>query len=116
VDVVSLIAKLRSQRESWVEVAPGKRVRVRRPAEAEMSDFRGGMTVDLLCRHVVGWEGVTEADVLGASIGSDEALPFTADLFAEVAKDRLAWFEPIAADLAARIAEHWKTREATAKN
>lgn len=111
-----LIAKLLAQRESWVEVAPGRRVKVRRPDESEMADFRSGMNVQLLLRHVVGWEGFTEADILGEGIGAADPVPFDAALFATVARDRMAWFEPISVEIATRIAEHWKTREATAKN
>ena len=112
----ALIARVLAQRESWVEVEPGKRVRVRRPAEAEMPEFRAGMSIDLLCRHVVGWEGFAEADLLGPALGASDPTPFDAELFAVVARDHLNWFEPIAAELSARISAHWQAREATAKN
>lgn len=111
-----LIAKLLAQRESWVEVEPGKRVKVRRPDESEQADFRGGMSVELMLRHVVGWEGFTEADILGAGVGASDAVAFDAALFATLARDHMAWFEPISVEIATRIAEHWKAREATAKN
>lgn len=112
-----LIAKLLAQRESWVEVEPGRRVRVRRPDESEMVDFRGGMSVELMLRHVVGWEGFTEADILGPALGAaDAAVAFDAALFAVLARDHVAWFEPVSVEIATRIAEHWKAREATAKN
>ncbi len=111
-----LIAKLLAQRESWVEVEAGKRVKVRRPDESEMTDFRSGMSVALMLRHVVGWDGFTEVDILGEGIGAADPVPFDAALFATVARDNLAWFEPISVEIATRIAEHWKAREATAKN
>lgn len=111
-----LIAKLLAQRESWVEVEPGRRVKVRRPDESEQADFRGGMSVELMLRHVVGWEGFTEADILGAGVGASDAVAFDTALFATLARDHMAWFEPISVEIATRIAEHWKAREATAKN
>ncbi len=111
-----LIAKLLAQRESWVEVEPGRRIKVRRPDESEMVDFRGGMSVDLMLRHVVGWEGFTEADILGASVGASDPVAFDAALFATIARDHMAWFEPISIEIATRIAEHWRAKEATAKN
>jgi hypothetical protein len=111
-----LIAKLLAQRESWVEVQPGRRVKVRRPDESQMADFRAGMSVDLMLRHVVGWEGFTEADILGASLGASDPVAFDPALFATIARDHMDWFEPISVELATRIAEHWRAREATEKN
>jgi hypothetical protein len=111
-----LIAKLLAQRESWVEVEPGRRVKVRRPDESEMADFRAGMSVELMLRHVVGWEGFTEADILGPSVGASDPVAFDGALFATIARDHMAWFEPISVEIATRIAAHWKGKEATAKN
>mgnify|MGYP000983804214 CR=1 FL=1 len=111
-----LIARLLAQRESWVEVEPGRRVKVRRPDESEMADFRAGMSVELMLRHIVGWEGFTEADILGAAVGASDPVAFDAALFATIARDHMAWFEPVSVEIATRIAEHWKARDATAKN
>ena len=117
------IARLRAARQSWVELEPGKRVQILRPAEAELQDFytRPDQTeVDraLMCarKYVTGWEGVTEADLLGPEIAAADPVPFDSDLWAEVVKDRVAWLEVVTHALLAAIRKHQAAQEADAKN
>ena len=117
------IARLRAARQSWVELEPGKRVQILRPAEAELQDFytRPEQTeIDraLLCarKYVTGWEGVTEADLLGAAIAAPDPVPFDADLWAEVVKDRMDWLGVVSQALLAAIRLHEETKAAAAKN
>ncbi|MCW7542018.1 hypothetical protein OOT46_29915 [Aquabacterium sp. A7-Y] len=115
-----LIRKLRAQRESWVPVAEGKRVRIIRPPEAEMVRFIAdkGMKVEVehVRDYVTGWSGITEADLLGEAVGSSDEVPFDTELWAEVVADRLAWHKTIATELLRVIAEHRFSLQEAAKN
>lgn len=119
-----LIAALRSARERWVEVAPGKQVKIRRPTEAEfpafVRDVAGVRTLSVELEHVqqyvTDWRGFTEADLLGATVGVADALPFDALVWAEVVADHLEWLKPAAQALLRAITEHVESQDATAKN
>jgi hypothetical protein len=81
-----LIAQIKAQRLSWVELEPAadgraaKRVQITRPPETAMPDFvaktdDGQYTLKAEIRHVnaytVGWEGFIESDLVGPAGASD---------------------------------------------
>ena len=70
-DESALIAKM-DERARWVDLPGGKRVQFRRPLETDMGSFVGGVSVEHVCAHVCGWQGFTEADLLGAGIGASD--------------------------------------------
>jgi len=112
-----LLEQLRAQRTGRVEVAPGKVLLVRRPLEAtEMPLFRGGVEAELVTRQVVGWEGITEADLLGAAVGASSPVPWSAELCAEVLADRSGWLSAAAEWLVQAIRAHLDARGEAAKN
>lgn len=114
--MMELKARLVAGREFWCEPAPGKRLKLRRPREAEMAVLRHGVGVDDVCRAVVDWDGFTEAVLLGATVGSSDAVPFDKDLADEVLRDHLEWAQPAADALAQAVTEHLASRAAAAKN
>lgn len=87
-DAQRLIASLRNARLSWFEVTPGKRLQIIRPTEVEMVTGRYRTPVQILAEQVVGWEGFTEADILGPTIGSDSPAAFDPELFAAWVSDK----------------------------
>ena len=107
-----LIARMRSQRQSWVDLEPGKRVQIIRPPESQLVDFTtsAGLSqsdmVQIILRrserYVTGWEGFTEADLVGAA-GSGDAIEFTPELWAEVVADKVDWIAAINNALVASI-------------
>jgi hypothetical protein len=120
-----LITQLRAQRQSWVELEPGKQVQIIRPPEVDISAFLGGgagggraISVGLaqVCQYVTGWQGVTEADLLGAAVGSSDAVPFDSALWAEVVADRGDWLNTVAQALLAAIVQHFEAKAAVEKN
>lgn len=115
-DDSALIAKMDAARARWVDLPGGKRVQFRRPLETDMGGFVGGVTVEHVCAHVCGWEGFTEADLLGAGIGASDAVRFTPALWARVVRDRIAYVQPVASAIAQAIQEHLVAMEAVAKN
>jgi len=116
VDFTALIARMDAQRSRWVALPDGKRVQFRRPLETEFGKFRSGVGVDHLCEYVCGWEGFSEADLLGSAIGSSDPLPFSAELWARVVRDRLEYVRPVATEVVAAITEHLAEKDAIAKN
>lgn len=115
-DIAALIAKMDEQRTAWVSLPDGKRVQFRRPLETEFAQLRDGVGVDHLCRYVCGWDGFTEADLLGAAVGASDAVMFDAALWARVVRDRAAYVVPVAQAIVAAVTAHIETRDAATKN
>lgn len=112
-----LIARVLAAREAWVDLEPGKRVRIRRPSEAELPSFRAGVTAEKWARCCVGWEGFSEADVLGAALGSGNSMvPFDLDLWVTLALDRLEWVGAVSAAVVESITAHLDARSTAGKN
>lgn len=114
--VAALIARMDAQRTRWVSLPDGKRVQVRRPLQTEMRQFIGGVNVDHACQYVCGWEGFTEADLLGAAIGSSDPLPFDTALWSRVLRDRAQYVQPVAEGIVAAIDEHLQQVGTAEKN
>ncbi len=111
-----LLAQMEAGRTAWADLAKGRRVQFRRPLEDDMQRLRTMPVVDMVCEFVVGWEGITEADLLGAAVGSDAPVPFHAELWSRHLRDNLAHVEPVAAAIVRSVTEHVAARDATAKN
>lgn len=112
---MSLHARLLAGREASVSLPNGKTVRVRRPPEVEIPRLLlEGELADLLA-CAVGWQGFTEADVLGPAAGS-APVEFDLVLWQELAKDHTAWCRAVADKVKAMCAEHIQAREAASGN
>lgn len=114
--VAALIARMDAQRARWVPLPDGKRVQIRRPLQTELRKFVGGVSLDHMCEYSCGWEGFSEADLLGAAIGSSDPLPFDAALWSRVLRDRVDYVEPIAQAMVAAIDEYLQTVGKAEKN
>lgn len=125
-----LIATMRAQRLSWVEVEPApaggiaKRVQITRPPENDVAAFvsktdEGLFTLEASAAHVTkyvtGWDGITEADLIGPA-GSSDAAEFHPDLWAIVVEDRLEWMRTIARALLDSILAHRAAKLEDEKN
>jgi hypothetical protein len=125
-----LISAMRAQRLSWVELEPAKdgraekRVQITRPPESAMPDFLvktedGGYTLKAELRHVeaytVGWEGITEADLVGPA-GSSDPAAFAPALWSVVVADKLAWLQAVATAILEAIVKHREALDADTKN
>jgi hypothetical protein len=111
---MSLIAKIRQARLHPAEAA-GLAFTLRRPTDLEVARMRGeGVSpFDIVLRFVVGWQ-VKESDLIAG--GSDAAVPWDADLFAEWVVDRPELWEPLGGQIMAAYAAHRAGMEASAKN
>lgn len=100
----------------WVEVdGPAKRLQVARPHQAEWRRF-AAPSVELVAGYVRGWDGITDADLRGAAIGTGDVVPFDADLCLDVLRDDVAWASTVQARIVEEINKHAEARAATAKN
>jgi hypothetical protein len=115
-DAQQLIAKLQAQREGWATLPDGKRLKFRRPPEVELGKLIGGVRLEHVIECAVGWEGFTEADLLGAGVGGSDPVSFDRDLWAAVVSDRAHYLEPAAAAIAEAVSAYLANRAATAKN
>lgn len=114
-----LLARALAARESWVDVADGVALCVRRPPAAELATLVGGITAARAARCVVGWRGVTLGHVLGAAAADGERAlpaPFSAELCEAALLDNVDWLQAAAEALAAVIVAHLDAREAARKN
>ncbi len=115
-----VLAGLASDRTVWVTLGKpeeGRRVRFKRPEEAEFHSFAGGgARIEHVCKYVDGWEGFTEATFLGASVGASDPLPFTPELWAAWARDHMEEAGQVATVMAGTISKRLEARSKAAKN
>lgn len=118
------MSKLTKYRQQRVPVG-GYTFVVLRPTELQMAEIRAGLPMGskqlaglalqrALLGFVVGWEGVTEGDVLPG--GMPHPLEFDADLCAEWLSDRLDLLVPLAEAVIDLVRKRREDAEARAKN
>lgn len=112
----ALLASLLAQREFDVDLAPGKRLRMRRPAASRVHELARECTPERVASYAVGWSGITEADLLGPQLGTDAPADFAPELLVEVLADRMEWFSAAANEVVAQVKKHRELHGATAKN
>nr|WP_145544782.1 hypothetical protein [Variovorax boronicumulans] len=112
----NLIERLQAQRKHWVDVGAGRRVQFMRPPEVELPRLVHGVRIDHLKQYVCGWEGFTEATLLGAGVGSSDPVPFHADLWAEVVADDAKLLGDVAKALAGAAMTYMEQRAVIEKN
>lgn len=109
----SLVEKIRKSREQHVPVGKYTFI-VRRPTDMEMLEFRLDRRPIALLRFVIGWEGVTEGDIIPG--GDPHPAPFEADACAEWLSDRMDLFGPVSEAVIAAYEAHRRTQDEAAKN
>jgi hypothetical protein len=125
-DKAGLIQAMRTQRQRWVPVAAGKRVQILLPTELEvirrfMKLGEGGnyylaAEFEEVKAFTTNWEGFTEADLLGASIGSADLCGFDPELWDLLVADHTDWLRTVAQALLEGISERMQLRAQDAKN
>jgi hypothetical protein len=109
-----LIEKLKKSRETSI-AAGGFTFTVRRPTDLEVVelrqvDIRQG---DILSRFVVGWDGVTEMDIIPGGDGAP--VPFESELFMAWVEDRPDLWAPLTNAALSAYDAHQKAAEAALK-
>lgn len=112
----AILEQMLSQRRHMLDLGGGLKVRLLRAREAEVSDLLRGEKLAACTRYVDGWDGFTGATLLGQGVGSDDTLPFDADLWAAYIADHSEHIGPIVDKLIALVNEHYERKQATSKN
>lgn len=114
-----VLAGLASDRAVWVVLGKpgsGRRVRFKRPEEADLPSFMGGAKIEHVCKYVDAWEGFTEATFLGESVGASDPLPFALELWTAWARDNMEEAGQVATAMAGAISARLEARSNAAKN
>lgn len=122
----AILERVRKRRTHEVEVEPGKKVFFLRPPENDMAsildvDRDSGkatfkVSLEHVCKYVNGWDGFTEADLLGADIAPPDAVPFDEDLWRELVSDKIEWRNKIADAILSAVVKHVEAKGAVEKN
>lgn len=109
------LQKIRKAREFTKEIE-GWTLRLRRPTDAEAKIFKGEKVshIDIANQFVIGWEGVTEADLVNS--GASDLVEFDSELWAEVVQDRPELWNGITDSVLESFLNYRKTREERRKN
>lgn len=110
----ALLAALKRRRELSVKLDGGKEVLFLRPPESAMGTMlqvdgeqrRWVVGIEHVLKYVTGWKGFTEADLLGASIGSSDPADFSTELWEEFVSDDVALISKVADAILASVVEH----------
>jgi hypothetical protein len=114
----TLAERMRAARRITVEVEPGKRIHLLRPREQQCLEIwrQATVTPDDVCAAAEGWDGYTEADLLGPELGASDPVPFARDVFEEFVRDRVDLLGRLAGEISKSITEHFAKRAAAEKN
>lgn len=115
-DVAALLARMAEQRAHWVELGAGLRMRFHRPPEVDMPAFAGGVKIEHAVRYACGWDGFTEAVLLGPAVGSADPVPFAVELWEAWLRDNSQHLPTVTKALADSITTHLAARSDVAKN
>ncbi|HKX44616.1 MAG TPA: hypothetical protein VJO99_25890 [Burkholderiaceae bacterium] len=123
-DKAALLAARKRSREKTVELEDGKKVFITRPPEADWSGLLTGtgdtrtwsVGIEHVRKYVTGWEGFTEADLLGAGVGASDPVPFDPELWDDVCSDSIQWVGKVAEAILRSVVDHITQQDAIAKN
>lgn len=115
-EVQALLARMAAQREAWADLGGGKKPQYRRPPEVELPRLMGGVGLEHVTQYACGWEGFTEADLLGAGIGGSDAVPFHRDLWAAYAADHAEDVAAVSQAMAQTVTVYLQRKADVAKN
>ncbi len=121
-DAKALLARMAAQREAWCDLAAageryaGLRVQYRRPPEVELPRLRAGVLIEHVVDYACGWEGFTEATLLGAAVGASDPVPFDREVWAAWVRDHVDVVSLVAKAMSETVSAYLVQREATAKN
>jgi hypothetical protein len=121
-----IIARMRDARAEWIDLAPGKRLQLLRPTELDVvrhllktgADGKRNFSCEFedVVRAACGWEGFTEADLVGAAVGNSDPLAFHPGLWGAVVADKLDWLQLAAQKILDMVVAHQAAQAEDEKN
>lgn len=115
-DARALLARMAEQRAVWCDLGGGLRVQYRRPPEVELPRLAGGVRLEHAETYACGWEGFTEATLLGPAVGASDAVAFDRELWAAWLRDNAHAVGVVCEHMAGTVSAYLAQREAAAKN
>ena len=104
------LARFQKSRESVVE-SGDKKFTIRRPPALDVARIQNGrIDIDFACKYVVGWPGLTEADLLPG--GDPEPVEFDSALFVAWIADQPQHWNPIVNGVISSFQMHEEASEA----
>lgn len=91
-----LLRQYMAQLEVWVDLGPGLRVCVHKLRETELAQLRDRSVVDVVAERAVNWSGFSSATLLGAAVGSSDAIDFDRTIWAEAVRRHAEWINRVA--------------------
>ena len=111
-----ILARMDEQRAVWADLGSGRRVKLHRPLETELPRLVRGVTVDDVCECTRDWSGFTEATLLGAAIGAEDAVSFDAVLWSRYVRDDAEAARACIDALVTAVTAYLEGKAQTAKN
>ena len=111
-----LLQQYLSQLERWVDLAPGLRVCVHALRETELAQLRDRPVLEVVADRAVRWEGFSAAALLGAAVGSSDAVPFDRALWSEAVRRNADWAHKVSDTLVAEAQALLQQRAAVSGN
>lgn len=111
-----ILKKMDKAAQSAVKVG-GYTFTIQRPTKYEMakiSSEKDASFFDLAHRFVVGWDGVTEADLMPS--GGETAVPFDREIWRRWLEDREDFWQPISQAVMESFTRHAEQTKADKKN
>lgn len=109
----ALADKIRRTRESKVTVGDHVFI-IRRPTELQWAEEAETLDARALLKYVVGWEGITEMDMMPG--GAAHPVEFSEQAAYEWLSDRLDILMPLATAIVENFARHLEAKDKRLKN
>ena len=116
-DIADITKRMRREREFWVEVGPGKRLKLLRPfvTDTGVIYIDGKFSLDATCELcLVGWDGIVESDLFAS--GGAEPVDYSHALASAALRDNFAWGFAVAKGIDAALGARMKATAEAEKN
>jgi len=113
-DAAELERRMEREREFWVEVAPGKRLKLLRPLMDEGAAFANDYGARALAKYLRGWEGITEADL--SAKGAATPAEFNLAVATLALRDNPAWTNAAAMAIFEAMKARFEATQVAEKN
>ena len=113
-DAAGLARRMEREREFWVDVAPGKRIKFLRPLMDEARTFGAEFNMANVCKFLRGWEGITEGDLIAGN--SPAPVEFDVDLATALLRDHIGWAQKAARALGVELSARAELTSNAEKN
>lgn len=113
-DAADLERRMEREREFWVDVAPGKRIKFLRPLMDEAIRFADGFSIEKICFYLRGWEGFDESDLL--KTGTAEPVEFELSIASKALRDHMGWARKVAKAMSQAMTDRAKATADAEKN